>query len=163
MDNICNWRRWCTLKPLPFVSKYDFLRLTAIQRQTICPRTSMFSTSAVRESTLMAGIIRLVTSANLHSWLPWVTAFKLLGVTTYAAGPMDDAGRDGFQGRLLTTVYSDWGDWYRPECLYVQFLTILAVLTTHQEQLRSLVDSADEIYVINWLWFPNSAPLIVIV
>jgi hypothetical protein len=67
--------RWYNLTPSPFVCKYDFLRLTAIQRQITCP--------SPRLNILNFGNPRVGVVGFLQSWFLRVTAVKLLAVTTY--------------------------------------------------------------------------------
>ena len=66
----------------------DFERLSV--KLFVIAHVSMLFTSMDRESTLLAGITRLVSSANLTSWLSGVTVVRLPAFTTYDAGQRPD-------------------------------------------------------------------------
>ena len=70
----------------PAVSEYKFPGLLTVERHVV-GRRPIPSNSDTHESTLYAGMIKYVSSANLHIALPAVATVKSSAVTT------DDAGR----------------------------------------------------------------------
>jgi hypothetical protein len=114
MDNIRHWRRWCNLTPSPFVYKYDLLRLTAIQRQIICPRPRLdvlnldSSRVDVDDWHSQVGVVGKFAKFIASSHHLQVACSH--HIRRWSNGRvLDDAGCDGFQRRRLTTVYSAVG------------------------------------------------------